>query len=62
METSMLKKGKKDKDTETKSTLSRKERQANVLDWNTDYRNACRRGPLESNDNVYDNYVKQWLK
>ena len=60
METSMMKKGKKD--TDTKSTLSRKERKSNVLDWNTDYRNACKRGPLESNDNVYDNYVKQWLK
>ena len=63
METSMMMKGKKD--TETKSTLARKdrnERKAEVLDWNTDYRNACNRGPPESNDNVYDNYVKQWLK
>ena len=47
---------------EAKSTLSRKERKNNVIDWNSDYRNACNRGPPESSDNVYDNYVKQWIK
>jgi len=59
---SHIMKVKSKKSAETKSTLSRKERKKNVIDWNSDYRNACNRGPPESTDNVYDNYVKQWIK
>ena len=57
MKALQMKGGKKENGDTMKKKGEKKE-----LNWNSDYRNACNLGPRESSDNVYDNFVKPWVK
>ncbi len=60
MKAIQMKGGKQENGDTMKKKGDKKEKKE--LNWNSDYRNACNLGPRESSDNVYDNFVKPWVK